>query len=157
MILRPPSLILLNLYEISEAMISLDTPIGQLNEMNRGTLMEQLGIEYLVVKEGFVRAKMPVDGRTRQPFDILHGGASLALAETIASLGSAVLVDLGEKDVRGASVTANHVGAISTGWVFGEARILHRGKMTHVWDVEIKDEKGNGISLARVTVMIVPK
>jgi len=119
--------------------------------------MEQLGIEYLEVKEGYVKASMPVDHRTRQPFDILHGGASLSLAETIASLGSAVLVDLSEYDVRGASVTANHIGAARNGLVYGEARILHQGKITHVWDVEIKDQHGNGISLARVTIVVVKK
>jgi len=138
-------------------MISIDTPIEELNRMNRGTLMEKLGMEYLELKEAFVRGKMPVDERTKQPFDILHGGASLAFAETLASLGSAALVDLGENNVRGASVTANHIGAVSGGWVFGEARLLHRGRVTHVWDVEIKDEGGSGVSLIRVTVIIVPK
>ncbi len=138
-------------------MISLKTPIEQLNAQNKGSLMAQLGIEYLEVKKGYVQAKMPVDERTKQPFGILHGGASLALAETVASLGSAVLVDLNEYDVRGASVTANHIGAARTGEVFGEARILHKGKITHVWDVEIKDEKGNGISLVRVTIIVVKK
>lgn len=138
-------------------MISLNTPIDQLNAQNKGTLMAQLGIEYLEVKKGYVKAKMPVDERTKQPFDILHGGASLALAETIASLGSVMLVDLSEYDVRGASVTANHIGSARNGQVIGEARILHHGKITHVWDVEIKDEKGNGISLARVTIVVVKK
>jgi 1,4-dihydroxy-2-naphthoyl-CoA hydrolase len=138
-------------------MISLSTPLEEMNRMNRGTLMEQLGMEYLEVSEGFVRARMPVDQRTKQPFDILHGGASIALAETIASLGSAVITDLDKNHVRGASVTANHIGAISTGWVLGEAQLLHRGKMTHVWDVHVRDEEGTGVSVARVTVIIVPR
>ena len=138
-------------------MITLKTPIAELNAQNRGTLMAQLGIEYLEIRKGYVKAKMPVDERTKQPFDILHGGASLALAETIASLGSALLVDLSEFDVRGASVTANHIGAARRGQVIGEAKILHHGKITHVWDVEIKDENGNGISLARVTIVVVKK
>ncbi|MCB0823428.1 MAG: hotdog fold thioesterase [Bacteroidales bacterium] len=119
--------------------------------------MEQLGIEYLEIKDGYVKAQMPVDHRTKQPFDILHGGASLALAETVASLGSALLVDLNNFDIRGASVTSNHVGAVRSGVVFGEARIIHRGKMTHVWDVDIKNEQGVRASIARVTVMVVPK
>ena len=138
-------------------MITLNTPIGELNRMNENTLMARLGIEYTEVKEGYVKAKMPVDHRTKQPFNILHGGASIALAETIASLGSAVLIDLNENEVRGASVTANHVGAVSNGFVTGEARLLHRGKITHVWDVEVKDKTGAGVSLARVTVIIVPR
>ena len=138
-------------------MITLDTPISELNAQSKGTLMEQLGIEYLEIKDGYVKAQMPVDHRTKQPFDILHGGASLALAETVASLGSALLVDLNNFDIRGASVTSNHVGAVRSGMVFGEARIIHRGKMTHVWDVDIKNEQGVRASIARVTVMVVPK
>jgi 1,4-dihydroxy-2-naphthoyl-CoA hydrolase len=138
-------------------MISLNTPIGELNRMNENTLMASLGIEYTEVKEGYVKATMPVDHRTKQPFNILHGGASIAFAETIASLGSAVLIDLVENEVRGASVTANHIGAVSSGFVTGEARLLHRGKITHVWDIEIKDQAGKGLSLARVTVIVVPR
>lgn len=138
-------------------MISLNSTIEELNSMNSGSLMEQLGIEYLEVKEGYVKASMPVDRRTVQPFKILHGGASIALAETIASLGSAVLVDLEKEDIRGATVNANHIGAVSQGVVFGEARLIHRGKMTHVWDTEIIDHGGNRISVARVTVVIIPK
>ncbi len=138
-------------------MITLKTPLAELNRMNRGTLMEQLGMEYLEVKEGFVRAKMPVDSRTKQPFNILHGGATIAFAETIASLGSAVVTDLEKNHVRGASVTANHIGAVSEGWVQGEARLLHRGKITHVWDVSVIDEQGAGVSVIRVTVIIAPK
>ncbi len=103
-------------------MISLDLTIDQLNSMNKNTLMEQLGIEYMEVKEGYVKAKMPVDNRTKQPFGILHGGASIALAETIASLGSAVLVDLQKYDIRGAAVNSNHVGAVARGFVYGEAK-----------------------------------
>ena len=138
-------------------MISLNTPLEQLNSMNKNTFMEQIGIEYLEVKEGFVKAKMPVDKRTKQPFDILHGGASIALAETIASLGSAVLVDLEKNDIRGAAVTANHVGAVARGFVYGEAKLIHRGRITHVWDVEIKDQGGYKISVCRITVIVIPK
>lgn len=138
-------------------MISLNSSIKELNNMSKGTLMEQLGMEYISVEEGLVKAKMPVDKRTIQPFKILHGGASLAFAETIASLGSAVLVDLDQYDVRGAAVNGNHVGAVSRGYVYGEARILHRGKMTHVWDVEIKDQGGYRVSVARVTILVIPK
>jgi len=138
-------------------MISLTSTLDDLNRMNKGTMMEQLGIEYLAVKDGYVKAKMPVDKRTKQPFDILHGGASVAFAETIASLGSAVLVDLQKNDIRGASISANHIGAVARGFVYGEARLFHRGKITHVWDIEIKDQGGYRISVARITVIIIPK
>ncbi|MCD4788817.1 MAG: hotdog fold thioesterase, partial [Bacteroidales bacterium] len=113
-------------------MISLKSTIEELNALNKGTLMEQLGIEYLELKHGYVKAKMPVDGRTKQPMNILHGGASIALAETVASVGSAAIIDLDKFDVRGASVTANHVGAVSAGLVYAEAKLIHKGKITHV-------------------------
>ncbi len=138
-------------------MISLKSTLEELNSFSKGTLMEQLGIEYLEVKEGFVKAKMPVDKRTKQPFDYLHGGASIALAETIASLGSAVLVDLEKNEVRGAAVTANHIGAVSRGHVYAEAKLIHRGSITHVWDIEIKDQGGYRISVCRITVITIPK
>ena len=138
-------------------MITLNSTLEELNSLSKDSLMEQLGIEYLEVKEGFVRAKMPVDKRTKQPFNILHGGASIALAETIASLGSAVLVDLEKNDVRGAAVTANHIGAVARGNVYAEAKLIHRGKITHVWDIEIKDQGGYRISVSRITVIVIPK
>jgi uncharacterized protein (TIGR00369 family) len=100
---------------------------------------------------------MPVDSRTKQPMGILHGGASLAFAETLAGLGSMALVDPEKFEIRGASLTANHIGAASKGWVTGEATLIHKGKMTHVWDIEIRDESGNRISVSRMTVMIISK
>lgn len=138
-------------------MISLNSTLKELNDINKGTMMEQLGIEYLEVADGFVKARMPVDKRTKQPFNKLHGGASLALAETIASLGSALLTDLNKNDVRAAAVSANYIGAVARGFVYGEANIIHRGKITHVWDVEIRDQGGYRISVARVTVITIPK
>lgn len=133
--------------------ISLD----EMNASNKDTMMEVLGIEYLVVESGFIKAKMPVDKRTRQPFGILHGGASVALAETIGSIGSAVLVADQNAEVRGAGITANHVKAVKSGWVFGEARTIHVGKNTHIWDIQIKDETGDLISTARLTNFILLK
>ncbi|MBM3435455.1 MAG: PaaI family thioesterase [Bacteroidetes bacterium] len=138
-------------------MITIESPINEINAINRNSLMEQLGIEYLELGEGYVKARMPVDHRTKQPMGILHGGASLAFSETMAGLGSLVLVDPEKFEIRGASLTANHIGAASNGWVTGEARLIHRGKMTHVWDMEIRDESGNKVSVARMTVMIIPK
>ena len=137
-------------------MLTGNTPVD-LNRINRNTLMEQLGIEYLEVKEGYVKARMPVDHRTLQPMGILHGGASLALAETVGGLGSALLVDQEKYEIRGSSMTANHVGAVTSGYVYAEARILHHGKLTHVWDIEINSDGDRKISLARLTVMIIPK
>lgn len=138
-------------------MITIHSKPEELNAINKNALMEQLGIEYTELKEGFVSGKMPVDRRTKQPMGILHGGASLAFAETLASLGSLALVDPLKFEIRGASLTANHVGAATTGWVIGEATLIHKGKMTHVWDIVIKDESEAKVSVARMTVMIIPK
>jgi 1,4-dihydroxy-2-naphthoyl-CoA hydrolase len=138
-------------------MITIHSKPDELNTINKGSLMEQLGIEYLELKEGYVKGRMPVDNRTKQPMGILHGGASLAFAETIASLGSLALVDSDKYEIRGASLTANHVGSASKGWVTGEATLIHKGKMTHVWDIEITNEAGNKVSVARMTVMAIPK
>lgn len=138
-------------------MITIHSKPEELNAINKDALMEQLGIEYTELKEGYVRGKMPVDSRTKQPMGILHGGASLAFAETLASLGSLALVDPVKFEIRGASLTANHVGAATKGWVIGEATLIHKGKMTHVWDIVIKDESEVKISVARMTVMIIPK
>ena len=138
-------------------MIHLDTPVEELNRMNQGTLMEQLHIEYLEVADGYVKARMPVNERTRQPMGILHGGANLALAETIGGLGSALVVDLDEYDVRGSQISANHVGTAHAGWVFAEAHIIHRGKNTHVWNIDIRDEGGKMVSTCRLTNFILKK
>ena len=138
-------------------MIKTEISLEDLNATSKDTMIEHLGMEYLDMRDGFVKAKMPVDKRTWQPYRILHGGASIALAETVASVGSAAIVDLQKFDVRGATVSANHLGAASKGYVFATANLIHRGKMTHVWDVKITDEKDRNISVVRLTIMIVPK
>lgn len=125
--------------------------------MNKNTLMEQLGIEYLEVKSGLVKAKMPVNSKTMQPMGILHGGSSLALAETIGSLGSAFIVDLDKNDVRGSHMSANHVRAAHQGWVFATATLLHQGRNTHVWNIDIKDEEEQLVSSCRLTNFIIAR
>ncbi len=119
--------------------------------------MGHLGMEYLEVAEGYVLARMPVDHRTLQPAGILHGGSSLALAETIGGLGSVLLVDFSLFDVRGAQVSANHLRAGTGNWVFGKATLIHRGKNTHLWNIDILDEQNQLISSCRVTNFIIPK
>jgi len=138
-------------------MVDINSSLKELQDFSDKTLISNLGIEYLQVEEGYVKAKMPVDERTKQPLGILHGGASLALAETIGSMGSALMVNLNKFEVRGASISANHIGSISEGYVFGEARIVHKGNYTHVWDILIKDENGRKISVSRLTNMIIQK
>ncbi len=136
-------------------MINASTTPADLNAMNTGTLMAQLGIEYLELSDGYVHARMPVDERTKQPMGILHGGSSLALAETVGSIGSAFIVDLHKYDVRGAHMSGNHVRAVSNGWVHAKASIIHRGRNTHVWNIDICDEQGQLVSSCRLTNFII--
>ncbi|TKG93549.1 hotdog fold thioesterase [Puteibacter caeruleilacunae] len=137
--------------------VTVDTPLEILNLSNKDTLMESLGMEYTSVKMGEICGKMIVDRRTHQPAGLLHGGAKLALAETLAGMGSAVMVDLREYSVVGFQVSGNHVGTVQQGFVYGFANILHKGKNTHVWNIDIKDENGRLISTCRVTNMIIPR
>ena len=130
--------------------------IEQLNHFCKGTFISYLGIEFLNYGEKFIEASMPVDNKL-QPMGLLHGGASLALAETIASGGSFLLVDPEKYDVFGLQVSGNHISTINAGTVYARAEIIHKGRSTHVWDVNIRDEKGKLISVARVTMMIVKK
>ncbi|MCK9290265.1 MAG: hotdog fold thioesterase [Bacteroidales bacterium] len=134
-----------------------NSSLSRLNAMNKGTMMEVIGIEYIEATPGFIKARMPVDHRTHQPMGLLHGGASMALAETVGSIGSAMLVDPQEYEVRGIQMAANHLGAAREGWVIAEARILHQGRQTHVWDIVIKDENSRLISTCRLTNFILKK
>jgi uncharacterized protein (TIGR00369 family) len=130
----------------------------ELNQLNHNTLMESLGIEFLITEPEYVKARMPVDRRTIQPAaNILHGGASLALAETVGSLGSMLITDMEQFDVRGAALSANHVRPAKDGWVYAEARLVHRGRNTHLWNIEIRNEAGELVSTARLTNFIVPR
>ena len=132
------------------------TLLEEVNKMNKGTLMEALNIEFITIEKDLIRAKMPVDERTFQPFKILHGGASVALAETIGSVGSHIVLgrDSG-KTSRGAGINASHLRAVRSGYVTGEARPIHIGKTTHIWDIKITDDQNRLISIARLTNFIL--
>ena len=116
--------------------------------------MEHLGIEFIELTEDFIIAKMPVDERTHQPLGLLHGGATAALIESIGSLGSAISVDLKTKQIVGIEVNANHIRGVKTGFVFGKGKFVHKGKTTHIWQVDITDDKENLIATGRLTVLI---
>ena len=124
-------------------------------EFGKGTIGEVLGIEILEIKDDFVKGKMPVDSRTHQPYGMLHGGASVVLAETLGSVGSHFLVKDDGKAAVGIEVNANHLKSIRKGWVYGEANIVHRGGKLHVWAIDIKNEAGELICTSRLTVMII--
>lgn len=132
--------------------------IEQLNKMNSNTLMETLGIEFIESGDNFIKAKMPVDHRTHQPMGLLHGGASATLIESIGSLGSALMCDLKNEYPVGLEVNANHVGGVKAGNVIGLGKLVHGGKKTHVWQVDLFEEETNKlICTGRLTVMIISK
>lgn len=129
--------------------------IKKMNAMNEGTMMETLGIEYLEVREGYVYARMFVKQELAQPYGMLHGGASMALAESIGGAGSSCYVDMKTHVIRGMQFSANHVKAAKVGtYVYATATIIHRGRQTHVWNIDIKNEDNELVSSCRLTNFI---
>ncbi len=132
--------------------------VRKLNALNEGTMMETLGIEYLEVREGYVYARMFVKKELSQPYGMLHGGASMALAESIGGAGSSVYVDIKTHIIRGMQLSANHVKAAKVGtYVYATATILHKGRQTHVWNIDVKNEDGDLVSTCRLTNFIMVK
>ena len=129
--------------------------LANLKEIGKGTLLEALGIEITELGEGRVVATMPVDHRTHQPFGLLHGGASVALAETVASIGAYALVDQEKESVVGLEINANHIRAVRSGIVTATGTVLHRGKTTMVWDIKIVDEQQRLVCVSRCTIAII--
>lgn len=125
-------------------------------ELNQ-TLLGSLGIEITDLQKGKVTATMPVDERTRQPFGLLHGGASVALAETVASVGAFELVDKENEVVVGLEINANHIRAKKDGMVTAVGTVLHQGKTTMVWDIKITDENENLICVSRCTMAVIKR
>lgn len=131
-------------------------PLDLINSMNKNTLMEKLGIECIELGDDYVVSKMPVDQRTHQPMGLLHGGASAALIESIGSMGSTLLLDITKQHPVGIEINANHVGGIRSGTVIAKGKIIHAGKRTHLWQVDIHEEGSEKlICTGRLTVMIV--
>ena len=129
----------------------------QLNARNPGTLNEALGIRFTELGDDYVRATMPVDGHTRQPFGLLHGGASVALAETLGSVGAWLVLPQGGGRTVGLEINANHVRAVREGTVTGTARPLHLGRTTQVWEIRVEDAGGKLCCVSRITLAVVPE
>lgn len=123
--------------------------------MIENTLLKSLGIEITKIEKGKVIATMPVDERTRQPFGLLHGGASVALAETVASVGAYELVDKEVEAVAGQEINANHVRPKTEGVVTAVGTVLHQGKSTQVWDIKITDEEDRLVCVSRCTMAVI--
>jgi 1,4-dihydroxy-2-naphthoyl-CoA hydrolase len=129
-----------------------------INELNKNTLIEHLGIEVIELGADYIVGRMPVDQRTIQPFGLLHGGASVVLIESLGSIGSSLLINHDEEFSVGLEVNANHVGAAKEGFVVATAKLSHGGRRTHVWVVEVHHEASKRlICTGRLTVMVVDK
>ena len=129
----------------------------QINAWSKGTIGELLGIEITEVGADFIRARMPVDQRTRQPYGLLHGGASVVLAESLGSVAGALVIAGSGAAVVGLDINANHLRAVREGWVIGTARALHIGRSTHVWEIRIENGAGALVCISRLTLAVVPK
>jgi 1,4-dihydroxy-2-naphthoyl-CoA hydrolase len=131
--------------------------VEELNANRAGTLIENLGILFTEIGADFVRGTMPVDTRTVQPYGLLHGGASVALAETLGSMGASMCVDAAEFQVVGQEINANHVRAARGGLVTGTARAVHLGGRTHVWTIDIVNEAQKLVCISRITMAVIKR
>ncbi len=131
--------------------------LRELNDLMKGTLLESLGIRFTNIGPDYLEAEMPVDHRTYRPGGILHGGASVALAETLGSVGSNLTLDPKKQDCMGLEINANHIRAISSGRVIGRAEPIHLGRTTQIWEIRIRNEEGKLVSISRLTVAVVAK
>jgi 1,4-dihydroxy-2-naphthoyl-CoA hydrolase len=119
------------------------------------TMVTHLGIELLELGDDFITAKMPVDARTVQPARMLHGGASVTLAESLGSIAGSLCVDLTKQQCVGLEINANHVRAVKSGWVYGTARPLHRGRRTQIWEIRIEDDQQRLVCISRLTLAVL--
>ena len=129
--------------------------IDDLKSRSQNTLVENIGIEYIEIGDDYIRARMPVDHRTKQPYGILHGGASLAFAETLGSVAARLSIDPSRKRCVGLEINANHLRPVSKGFVYGEVRPVNLGQSIHVWEIRITSEEGNLVCVSRMTLSIL--
>ena len=132
-----------------------DLSIDDLLHFGKGTMGEHIGIEWVELGDDYLKARMPVDDRTRQPYGLLHGGASVALAETLGSVAASLVIDHTKYYCVGIEINANHVRGVREGYVTGTTTPLHIGSATHVWDIRITNEKQQLICISRLTVAIL--
>jgi 1,4-dihydroxy-2-naphthoyl-CoA hydrolase len=134
-----------------------DIRLEDILELGKGTMGEYIGIKWQEIGENYLKANMPVDHRTIQPYGLLHGGASAALAETIGSVASSLVVDHSKYYCVGLEINANHIRSAKEGFVTGTASPLHLGKTTHVWDIKIHDSQDKLVCVSRLTVAVLPR
>ena len=129
--------------------------LENVRKLEKGNILEHLEIEVVEIGDDFVRGKMPVDHRTHQPLGILHGGASVVLAESLGSIASNLVVDSTKQYAVGMEVNANHLRPVSKGYVHGTAKAIHIGRKSHVWSIEITNDEGKMVCMSRLTMMVV--
>jgi 1,4-dihydroxy-2-naphthoyl-CoA hydrolase len=134
-----------------------DLVLADFNNMGKNTMGDFLGIQFTEIGSDYLKATMPVDHRTKQPFGILHGGASVVLAETLGSVGAALVVDLNEYVCVGQEINANHLRSVREGLVTGITKPIHLGSNSHVWEIKIYDQSEKLICISRITVAVLKK
>ena len=127
------------------------------NAMSRNTMMATLGMRITEIGDDYVRGTLPVDARTHQPYGLLHGGASVALAETLGSFAAMLTLDAKAEAAVGLDINANHIRGVKSGIVTGTARPLHLGRSTQVWEIRIEDEQGKLVCISRLTMAVIPR
>jgi len=132
------------------------TDLARINSWNRGTMMETLDIRFTEVGDDWLRGTMPVDHRTQQPFGLLHGGASVVLAETLGSSAALLTLDVEKEVAVGLDINANHIRGVRGGLVTGTAKAVHLGRTTQVWEIRIEEEAGKLVCLSRLTMAVIP-
>jgi 1,4-dihydroxy-2-naphthoyl-CoA hydrolase len=131
--------------------------LKQLNDLSVNTMVAHLGIEFTDLGEDYLTGKMPVDHRTHQPLGLLHGGASVVLAETLGSMAASFCVDLKTQYCVGLEINANHVKGVKSGYVTGTTRPLHIGKKTHIWEIRITNEQNELVCISRLTIAVIDR
>lgn len=131
--------------------------LKKLNSLSKNTLMETLEIEFVAVGENFLTAKMPVTTKVHQPYGIMHGGATAAIAETVGSCASAFFLNDKTKLINGIELSINHLKSKKEGVVFATAKAIHMGRTTHLWEIRVEDEEGKLISLCKLTNIVLDK
>ncbi len=137
--------------------MELQEKLKRINDGIQNTMTSTIGIEITDIGDDFICGKMPVDERTVQPFGLLHGGASVALAETLGSIGGGIKVYQNNETVVGIEINANHLKSARDGWVYGKATPIRIGKKIQVWNIEITNENDNLVCVSRLTLAVIPK
>ncbi len=129
--------------------------LENINNFSKGCMVEYLGIEFIEIGKDYIKAKMPIDHRTKQPLGLLHGGASVALAETLGSVAATACLDPQKQFAVGLEINANHIKSATEGFVVGTADAIHIGKNTHVWEIKIENEQNQLVCVSRITIAIL--